>query len=123
VGVVHRPDEEIDEGIGGERFNKGGIGGADPFALKTNEDLDLAGILGAQAMGFNQIGLVSLEEGADGVAGFNLVMLLEAGRFNPSRCALGLRIYLQSSTKEQTYALLRGTNLDLRCGVYAQSMR
>lgn len=120
---MHRPDEKIDEGIRGERFNKGRIGGADPFALKTDEDLDLASILGAQAMSFNQIGLVSLEKGANGVTGFDLVMLLEAGRFNPSRCVLGLRIYLQTCTKEQTYALLRGINLDLRCGACALSMR
>lgn len=78
MDVVHRADEEIHERIRSERFNKGTIGGADPFALKTNEDLNLPGILCAQAMGFSQISPVSWEEEGDGIAGFNLVMLLEA---------------------------------------------
>lgn len=72
---MDRAEDEVDGGVGGEGVDEGSVGGPDPFAFEADEDVELGGVLRAQAEGFGDVGVVVGVCGVDSVAGCYLVKL------------------------------------------------
>lgn len=67
VDVVDGADEEVDDGGGGQVLDVRGEGRADELALEADEDVDLRGVEGLEALGLDEVGLVARGEDGEGV--------------------------------------------------------
>lgn len=75
VDVVQGADEVVDGRVGGERADEGAVGRAVPLALEADEEVDLGGVLCAQALGLGEVGVVARGEDCEGLFGVALLEL------------------------------------------------
>jgi hypothetical protein len=71
--VVDGSDEVVYAGVGGEGGDELAVGWAQPFALESDEDVDLRCVGGLEARGFAEVGFVAGKE--DGEGAFRIVEL------------------------------------------------
>ena len=73
--MMHGADEEVGAGECQQGAHGQGGGGADPFAFEADQEGDVVGVVGAEALGFVDVGFVAGSELGDCVACCDLLEL------------------------------------------------